>query len=183
MRVTVINQIIVDVLCPHGENMAGAENQQERLESCWIAGFVDGEGCFHVAINKQPKMTLGYQVLPEFRVVQHKRDMDILERMRMSLGVGRIKRNHGDRFELRVRGSKELNRIVEFFDAYPLQTKKRQDFELFKEIIFLMNDKKHLTHEGLHEIAEKASLMNRQVRSKYLESPETIRRTSLRMKI
>ena len=51
-----------------------ADNQQERLDANWIVGFVDGEGCFHVSINKMHKMTLGLQVLPEFRVVQHHRD-------------------------------------------------------------------------------------------------------------
>ena len=55
----------------------GAGDQQERLDKQWITGFVDGEGCFHVALNKQPKMTLGWQVLPEFRVVQHQRDEQI----------------------------------------------------------------------------------------------------------
>ena len=28
-----------------------ADNQQERLDS-YIAGFVDGEGCFHLAVQK-----------------------------------------------------------------------------------------------------------------------------------
>ncbi len=51
-----------------------ADNPQERLDAKWIVGFVDGEGCFHVAINKIPEMSLGWQVLPEFRVVQHERD-------------------------------------------------------------------------------------------------------------
>ena len=44
-----------------GENAMSADNQQERLDGNWISGFVDGEGCFHVAINKIPKMTLGWQ--------------------------------------------------------------------------------------------------------------------------
>ena len=57
-----------------GDNAMGTDNQQERLDASWIAGFVDGEGCFHVALNRQMKMTLGWQVLPEFRVVQHQRD-------------------------------------------------------------------------------------------------------------
>ena len=43
-----------------------AENQQERLSAKWIAGFVDSEGCFYVAINEQDGMTSGCQVLPEF---------------------------------------------------------------------------------------------------------------------
>ena len=74
----------------------GADNQQERLDMQWIAGFVDGEGCFHVGINRQPKMTLGWQVLPEFRIVQHKRDREILNRIQSTLGIGKVTINHGD---------------------------------------------------------------------------------------
>ena len=59
-----------------------AGNQQERLDAEWIVGFVDGEGCFHVAINRMPKMSLKWQVLPEFRVVQHERDEMVLHEIK-----------------------------------------------------------------------------------------------------
>lgn len=157
--------------------MTGAENQQERLNTQWIAGFVDGEGCFYVAINKQPSMKLGWQVLPEFRVVQHKRDLEILEKIQKALGCGRVTRNHGERMEVRVRGLKELNKLVKFFQDNKLQTTKRKDFELFTKIVELMNDGQHLSNEGLREIAELASKMNRQTKRAYLESSETIRQT------
>ena len=62
--------------------MLGADNQQERLDANWVVGFVDGEGCFYVGINKMPKMTLGYQVIPEFRVVQHQRDENPLQTLK-----------------------------------------------------------------------------------------------------
>ena len=51
------------------ENVMGADNQQERLDTRWITGFVDGEGCFYVGINKIQRMSLQWQVLPEFRIV------------------------------------------------------------------------------------------------------------------
>lgn len=35
-----------------GDKVTGAGDQQERLNADWIVGFADGEGCFHVAINK-----------------------------------------------------------------------------------------------------------------------------------
>ena len=159
------------------ENVISADNQQERLNALWIVGFVDGEGCFHVGINKMPKMTCGYQVLPEFRVVQHKRDIKILQRMRDVLDVGVVRRNHGDRFELRVRGMEDLNKAITFFDEFPLQTKKQNDFLLFKEVILLMKQQKHLNHEGIREIALLSSKMNRKIRPKYLESSETTRQT------
>ena len=91
-----------------------ADNQQERLSNNWISGFVDGEGCFHVAINKLKKMTIGWQVLPEFRIVQHKRDIDILYRIKNHLQAGVVRKNHDNRFELRVRSLKDLNEIVYF---------------------------------------------------------------------
>ena len=42
-----------------------------------------------------------------------------------------------------------------------------------------MNQKKHLCEEGLEEIAILASCMNRQIKSRYLESSETIRQASV----
>src|SRR5437867_1233634 len=52
------------------------------LDAGWITGFVDGEGCFHVGIAKHPEMTAGVQVLPEFTVVQHERDVQVLHALK-----------------------------------------------------------------------------------------------------
>ena len=156
----------------------GADNQQERLNAKWITGFVDGEGCFHVALNKLPKMTLGWQVLPEFRVVQHQHDEIILQKLKLFFDFGSVVRNHGDRKEFRVRGLKNLNKLTKFFKLNPLQTSKQKNFEIFSEIIKLMNKEQHLTQEGLIKIAKLASKMNRKVK-RHLESSETIRRNSI----
>ena len=61
----------------NGKNVLSADNQQERLDPMWIVGFVDGEGCFYVGIN-QHNRTLKWQLLPEFRVVQHERNENSL---------------------------------------------------------------------------------------------------------
>lgn len=154
-----------------------AGNQQERLDNSWVSGFVDGEGCFYVGINKNKSMSLGWQVLPEFRVVQHERDEQVLQKIKTHFGFGNIRINHGDRKEFRVRGLENLNKIVKFFRENPLQSKKKKDFGLFSEIIFMMNNNKHLTRSGLNKIAKISSNMNEKVKSKYLISPETIRQT------
>ena len=156
----------------------GADNQQERLDPGWVTGFVDGEGCFYVGINRIEKMSLGWQVLPEFRVTQHERDVVLLERIRDFFGFGSVRPNHGDRMDYRVRGLDDLNEIVEFFERNPLRSKKRSDFETFAEIIRMMNDDLHLTKPGLDRIAHLASTMNEGVTRSYLESSETVRRTS-----
>ncbi len=164
-----------------GNKVLGADNQQERLDASWIVGFVDGEGCFHISINKIPKMSLGWQVLPEFRIVQHEKDDTVLYQIKDYFDFGGVKVNrsdhHGIRKEFRARGLKNLNKIVAFFMKYKLKTSKRKDFEIFSQVIQLMNNQKHLTKEGLDQIAKLVSKMNRKPSLKYLESSETIRQT------
>ena len=53
-----------------------------------------------------------------------------------------------------------------------------KDFEIFSKVIQLMNNKEHLTKEGLDKIAKLISQMNRKLNLKYLESSETTRQTS-----
>ena len=160
----------------------GADNQQERLDAEWIVGFTDGEGCFHVSINKIPKMSLGWQVLPEFRIVQNEKDEEVLHKIKDYFGFGDIKTNrkdrHGTRKEFRVRGMDNLKSLTEFFDKHHLRTgSKKKNFEIFAGIINKMDRKEHLTKQGLDEIAHLVSKMNRQPNLRYLESSETTRQT------
>lgn len=160
------------------ENTMGAENQQERLDAKWIVGFTDGEGCFHISINRIPEMSLGWQVLPEFRIVQHEKDESVLHEIKNYFGFGNVKINrsdfHGTRKEFRVRGLDNLNKIVKFFQENNLNTSKKKDFEIFSEVIELMNKKEHLTKDGLDKIAKLITYMNRKPSIKYLKSSETI---------
>ena len=133
-----------------------------NLEAQWIVGFVDGEGCFHVGINGHPDMTAGYQVLPEFTVVQHARDVQILHALKAFFGCGVVRKNHGDRLAYRVRSLEHLTeRVVPFFEKHELKTKKRVDFVKFRRVLLAMQRGEHLTSEGVEEIRRIASQMNR----------------------
>jgi len=70
-----------------------------------------------------------------------------------------------------------LNKLVEFFKLNLLQTSKQKSLEIFSTILEMMNNGEHLTMEGLNKIAKLAAKMNRQTKSQYLESSETIRQT------
>ena len=133
-----------------------------KLEAQWVVGFVDGEGCFHVGINRHEEMSVGYQVLPEFTVVQHKRDVQILHALKAFFGCGVVRSNHGDRMAYRVRGKEHLlEHVVPFFFKHPLKSKKRQDFIKFRRVLLAMEAGAHLTQEGLADIRRIASQMNR----------------------
>ena len=141
-----------------------------KIDPAWIAGFVDGEGTFYVGINKNYTMTVGYQVLPEFRIVQHKKDIQLLYALKKIFGAGVIRMNHKDCYELRIRSLDHLDKIIiPFFDINLLLTQKKFDFIKFKKIINLMKQNKHLEKSGLIKIIDLASLMNRQDKQKTLQ--------------
>ncbi len=136
------------------------QTHPEKLNAQWIVGFVDGEGCFYVGINPHPEMTCQFQVLPEFTVVQHQRDVQLLHSLKKFFGCGVVRSNHGDRMAYRVRGLNHLNeRIVPFFEQHPLKSKKRVDFARFRKILRLMSQGKHLNLQGIEGIRAIASTM------------------------
>ena len=133
-----------------------------NLDAQWITGFVDGEGCFHVGINANAEMTAGFQVLPEFTVVQHERDVQVLHALKAFFGCGVVRVNHGDRMAFRVRSKQHLlENIVPFFIEHPLKTKKNVDFQKFRQVLLMMDADRHLTSDGVEEIRSIAKQMNR----------------------
>jgi len=133
-----------------------------KLDAQWIVGFVDGEGCFHVAVNSNTEMSLGAQVLPEFSVVQHERDVQVLHALKSFFGCGVVRKNNGDRMAYRVRGHEHLAKtVIPFFEEHPLKTRKQVEFLKFRDIVKLMEQREHLTQRGLERIRAICEQMNR----------------------
>lgn len=132
-----------------------------KINSNWISGFVDGEGTFYVGINKNKTMSIGYQVLPEFRIVQHEKDVKLLHSIKDYFNCGVVRKNHDTRQELRIRSVSNLTQVViPHFIKYPLISRKKYDFLKFKKIIEMMNNKEHLSLSGIRKIITIASQMN-----------------------
>ena len=154
----------------------GAENQQERLISIgWVTGFVDGEGCFSIGFIRQSDRVhrkgykTGYQVFHEFAVTQGAKSLPALEQLREFFEIGNIFANrrfdnhkeHLYRYVVRNR-SDLLRTIIPFFRKNRLRTYKAVDFEKFAQCVEWIEAKRHLTHQGLIDIAEITQTMNRQ---------------------
>ena len=133
-----------------------------KLDAQWVVGFVDGEGCFFVGINPHPEMTSRFQVLPEFTVVQHRRDIQLLHALKAFFGCGVVRRNHGDRMAYRVRSLEHLRDIIiPFFEQHLLKSKKHSEFLKFRRALRLIAQEEHLKPEGVEKIRAIASTMNR----------------------
>jgi hypothetical protein len=170
------------------DKASGAANQQERLDA-YIAGYVDGEGSFHVAIQRNPWTRAGWQLVPEFHVSQKAARRQVLDLIRERLGCGRIQENHRGSADTSLvfvvrRRLDLLERVIPFFEAQPLLSTKQQDFVAFAEIVRAMADGEHLTPEGFRGLRHRAVSMNGGGRYRRIhrggapESSETIRRTS-----
>jgi len=82
----------------------------------------------------------------------HKRDLVLLNHINNFFGVGTIT-NDGTYIVYAVKTVKNLIEIIiPHFNSFPLLTKKYADFELFKQIVFIMAKKGHLLSESFQEI-------------------------------
>ena len=172
------------------ENASSADNQQERLRiEGWLTGFTDGEGAFTVSILKNPTSSTGWQVFPEFIVTQGAKSKDSLYLFKEFFRCGNVylnKRydNHReDLYRYCVRSIKDLNeKIIPFFIANVLRTHKAIDFNIFCNVMDLIQKREHLSLYGLNKISHLIMEMNRKVKPKFLESSHTIRQASVRKK-
>ena len=156
--------------------MSGADNQQERLRlEGWVAGFIDGEGCFSVNINRCSVMKLGWQVRPEFVVTQGERSVSSLELLQSFFGCGSIYRNarrdnhREDVLRWCVRRRADLEkRVIPFLEEVPLRTAKSEDLAKFRRVLDLMRTGRHLELDGIAEIASIVERMNQRKKSSFL---------------
>ncbi|MCS7000872.1 MAG: LAGLIDADG family homing endonuclease, partial [Candidatus Kapabacteria bacterium] len=109
-----------------------------ELSAEWVVGFTDGEGCFHVSVVRNPKTSLGVQVIPEFVVVQHKRDVQVLYALKRFFRCGVVRKNHADRYAFRIRKLRCLQTVCEFFTRHPLKTRKHVEFIKFRRVVHYM---------------------------------------------
>ena len=142
------------------------------MDFAWyIVGFVDGEGTFNVSFSQRSKLKTNLEIKPSFSVSQHKRNLEILQKIRDYFRVGNIRFSKRDQnFKYEVRSLKDLNqKIVPFFKNHHLKTTKAKDFEIFSDICHSMAISHHLNSDYLRQMIEKAYKMNSGGKRKYTQ--------------
>ncbi len=140
--------VLMDLIST-SENASCADNQQERLQKIdpwYISGFVDGEGTFHVSFAKRQDLPQHWAIIPEFHVSQHQDRASVLDEIQKYFDCGIIRDNHRGRANdvtrvLVVRNRRDLlDKIVPFFQSYPLRSQKRDDFRTFPRLSLLWSE-------------------------------------------
>ena len=128
------------------------------LNPNYIVGFVDGEGCFSITINKNNGRLPEVRLL--FAIELEASDEEILNRIAATIGCGRIYKvlyrkhpNWKPHSKLKVSNFKDISeKVIPFFTKYPLEAKKRFQFEKFCKVADMMKAKRHLSADGIEEI-------------------------------
>ena len=92
-----------------------------------------------------------------FTITQHDRDKQLMESLIEYFGCGgSFLRNNTNFGEFMITKFKDLTKkIIPFFDKYQIIGVKALDFADFCKIAELMNNKAHLTLEGLENVRSK----------------------------
>lgn len=131
-----------------------------KLHAQWITGFVDGEGCFIVGVCIHPDCQIADQLQPEFSVAQHSKDIQVLYALKDHFGCGSIQLPKGDKVvaQWRVRKLSHLIKyVIPFFEKHKLKTKRGIEFQRFRRLCLMLDQKVHLSSkEGFEECLQLA---------------------------
>ena len=128
------------------------------------SGLIDGEGSFSIIVDKNKTRKSGWRVQLKFQIGLHTKDLNLLYKLQQYLGgvdIGSIHlaRNR-EMVNYSIDSNKGLSKLIIHLEEYPLLSKKNVDFMLFKQAVKLVNNKAHLTVEGLNEIVNIKASMN-----------------------
>lgn len=96
-----------------------------------------------------------------FRIGLHSKDLPLLEKIQSFFQhKGQIYKS-GDTVRFNISSIKELSRIIQHFDKYPLITQKLADYLLFKKVYLMVLNKEPLTLNGLQDIIAIRCVLNK----------------------
>lgn len=130
-----------------------------RITSNWLSGFTQADGSFVVSFTHMKK---GFPIrpVPEFNLTQSNVDSNLFKEIQKHLGVGKLYENRGD-IVFVVRSIEELVEVIlPLFESHPPRGGKLESFKIFKEVVLMIQEKKHLTLEGILHIIELSYFMN-----------------------
>jgi len=103
------------------------------------------------------------KVHPVFTIGLHQKDLPLLLMIQKYFGgVGKIYiRKESGIVHYNINSLKHIIKyVIPHFDNYPLFSKKKADYILFKEVVILMSKKEHLSNSGLAKIISLKTSLN-----------------------
>lgn len=157
-----------EVSSAHSIRLGRRRGKPTPLDPQYVAGFIDGEGCFCISVSKHKTLKRRVEVRPEFEIELRADDRPILERIQATLGCGAIYDLNYDRYgwrphvKYKVSNIRDLTqKVVPFFERHHLQAKKAGSFRVFRTVVAMVAAKQHLSYGGFQRILKLREQMRR----------------------
>lgn len=123
------------------------------LENAWLSGFTDAEGCFNVNIGIRKKTINDHRIILRF-LLDQKDAYNTLLNIRNLFGIGQVSLRSGTKSVFRYNNNsfKGLIPVINYFNNYPLKTKKYLSLNNWLIVFNMVQNKEHLSIEGLNKI-------------------------------
>ncbi len=114
----------------------------------------------------------GWEVRPSFSVSQNADRSEVLTLMQTYFQCGSIRPDRSDKtLKYEIRSIDDLvSKVLPHFAQYPLLSAKQREVERFARICELVQQKAHLTQEGIRAIVTLAMQMNPSGRRQFAEA-------------
>lgn len=128
------------------------------LQDNWLAGFTDAEGCFTLSLLSNSN---GYRL----RFILNQKweaNKIVLQHIAFLFGVGAIRKHSvPNNWELIINGVKNTFAIIPYFDSHVLYSKKKESYNLWKQLRLQLINGDHLNKDSRLEMVKQAKLINK----------------------
>ena len=120
------------------------------LKDAWLSGFTDAEGCFNINITQRNKTYTGFRIMLRF-LLDQKNAIEILSHIRNLFGFGAVilRKDTKEVYRYYCDSFIGLKNIILYFQAFPLKTIKASAFNHWLKAYKMVENKEHLTKQGL----------------------------------
>ncbi len=126
----------------------------------YFAGFVDGEGSFHMTFRRRKDYRMPWKVSLCLNVSQ--KDRVILALLKRHLKCGTLRSKSGGVWMYEVNNLTAIHEnVIPFFRRFGfLSAKKKRDFSTFQQMAKLMRQDAHLNEAGIRKLLKLREHMN-----------------------
>jgi hypothetical protein len=132
-----------------------------KITMDWVAGFISADGNFGIRFRKLADK-ISETCCGEISIVQHNNSLLLLKEIVKFLGVGKIYHRKSQEVSvIRISNLKDINLFKSKLAQTQILGSKALDYADFVKGINLINNKEHLTHEGIMELKKLSQGMNK----------------------
>jgi hypothetical protein len=122
----------------------------------WLVGFIEGEGCFSMCVEENTNTSGSFQV--HYGLIVAQKEVEVLHKIKEFLAYNdiqsKIYSKDNQTATLNIRGLLNCIKIGNLLSQVEWHSKKYKDFLRFKEIVDLVQSKRHLSEEGSKRILQ-----------------------------